>query len=62
MTLLSIQIPGRRSGDDLGPAGRDDRPDRVRLGRTCRRCHRCGGHSRNFREKRFVCELHAFEF
>jgi hypothetical protein len=57
MTLLSIQIPRpSEPATTWDQPGETTEPIACEWGGTCRRCHRCGGHSLNFREKRFVCE------
>ena len=63
MTLLSIQLPRpSEPATTWDQPGETTDPIDCGSGGTCRRCHRCGGHSLNFREKRFVCENCTLEF
>jgi quercetin dioxygenase-like cupin family protein len=63
MTLLSIQLPRpSEPATTWDQPGETTDPIDCASGGTCRRCHRCGGHSLNFREKRFVCENCSLAF
>jgi hypothetical protein len=63
MTLLSIQLPRpSEPATTWDQAGETTEPIACEHGGTCRRCYRCGGHSRNFRASRFVCENCTLEF
>jgi hypothetical protein len=63
MTLLSIQLPRpSEPATTWDQPGETTEPIGCVHGGTCRRCYRCGGHSRNFRERRFVCENCTLEF
>jgi hypothetical protein len=63
MTLLSIQLPRpSEPATTWDQPGETTDPISCEHGGTCRRCYRCGGHSRSFRAKTFVCENCTLEF